>query len=395
LDSICFGQTYQFISNPNLFDYTWQTTEPTFSNIKIYNPTAKPSVSQTYLLKVIDANSCTNIDSIKLLVHELPYLSVINIPRYLCQGDTVELTVLTKEKSDFLWWKPIGLSSDTAKTVKAYPKDTTKYYIRATNIHKCTLTDSFIINVQKPIQPYATRPVRICKGKFIDLYAEGGLYYLWRPNYNINDTLSRTPQVSPDSFFTYTIYISNDCFLDSLKVDVYVDSLPKVDVGKDTSIYRGQEITIGARTVAEKLEWFPKRELETSPFVKEIRVSPRDTTRYWIEATDVHGCIGRDSINVFVYGKNVMLIPTGFSPNGDGINDEFRIVKHLNIRSISYFKVFNRWGEKIFTTTDINKGWDGNFEEEKSPVGVYVWYVEAYTYDNERIVQSGNVTLIR
>jgi gliding motility-associated-like protein len=90
-----------------------------------------------------------------------------------------------------------------------------------------------------------------------------------------------------------------------------------------------------------------------------------------------------------------MLIPTGFSPNGDGINDEFKIVKHLNIRSMSYFKVFNRWGEKIYTTTDINKGWDGSYEGQPSPSGVYVWYVEAFTYDNERIVQSGNVTLIR
>ena len=395
LDSICFLETYQFLSNPYHIDYTWTTSEPSFSNRKIYNPTAKPGTSQTYILKVIDTNTCVNTDSIRLLVHDLPYLSVVTIPRYICQGDTIELTVLTKEKSDYLWWNPIGLSSDTAKTVKAFPEDTTKYYIRATNIHQCTWTDSFVLNVQKPIRPYATRSARICKGKFIDLYAEGGLYYLWQPSYNINDTLSRTPQVFPDSFFTYTIFISNDCFLDSLKVDVYVDTLPKVYLGKDTSIFRGQEITIVGRTAAEKLEWFPKRVVETNPFVREIHVSPKDTTLYWLEATDERGCVGRDSINVFVYGKNVMLIPTGFSPNGDGINDEFKIVKHLNIRSISYFKVFNRWGEKIYTTTDINKGWDGSYEGQPSPAGVYVWYVEAFTYDNERIVQSGNVTLIR
>lgn len=395
LDSICFGQTYQFYSNPSHIDYTWTTTEPSFSNRKISNPTAKPKTSQTYTLKVIDINTCTNTDSIKLLVHELPYLTVLDIPRFLCQGDTIPLTVYTKEKCDYLWRPKMTLSSDTAKTVKAFPEETTKYYIEATNIHQCVWIDSFILNVQQPIKPYAKGPVRICKGKFTDLYAEGGLYYLWKPPYNINDTLSRTPQVFPDSFFTYTAYISNDCFLDSIKVDVYVDSLPNVDLGKDTTIYRGQEITISAQTAVDKVEWFPKAELETNPFVKQIRVSPRDTTKYFVEAIDGKGCVGRDSIYVFVYGKNVMLIPTGFSPNGDGINDVFKIAKHLNIRSISYFKVFNRWGEKVFTTSDINSGWDGTKDNEKSPAGVYVWYVEAYTYDNERIIQSGNVTLLR
>ena len=395
LDSICIGETYQFISNPSHVTYTWTTNEQSFSNKFIYNPTAKPLTSQYYSLKVVDTNTCQNMDSIRLLVHELPYLNVLSIPKYLCEGDTVDLTVATREWCKYKWTPARGLNSDTARYVKAFPIESTRYAIRATNIHQCTWADSFLLKVQTKIRPYAKGPVSICKGKFIDLYAEGGLYYLWKPAYNISDTLSPTPQVFPDSFFTYTVYISNDCFNDSFKIDIYVDSLPKVSLGKDTSIYRGQEITISAKTAAPKLEWFPKRELESNPFQTEIRVSPKDTTTYWVEVTDGKGCIGRDSINVHVYGKNVLLIPTGFSPNGDGINDEFKIIKHLNIRSISYFKVFNRWGEKVFSTTDINKGWNGTYGEEKVPAGVYVWYVEAFTYDNERIVQSGNITLLR
>lgn len=395
LDSICFGNSYQFLSNPNHVVYTWITDEPSFSNKSIYNPTAKPTKSQYYKLHIIDTNTCSNQDSIHLLVHDLPYFTIVTVPKFICQGDTITLTVVTRDKSEYKWWNTKGLSSDTARTVRAFPEETTRYRVRTTNIHKCTFTDSFVLNVQTPIRPYARGPVRICKGKFIDLYADGGLYYLWKPSYNINDTLSPTPQVYPDSFFTYTVHISNDCFLDSTKVDVYVDSLPKIDLGKDTTIYRGQEITLHAKGVAERYEWYPKRLLESNPFGKEIRVSPKDTALYWIEATDGYGCIGRDSIYVWVYGKNVLLIPTGFTPNGDGINDEFKIVKHLNIRSISYFKVYNRWGEKLFSTNDINQGWDGTHNGEKSPAGVYVWYVEAYTYEGERIIQSGNITLIR
>lgn len=395
LDSICIGETYQFASNPNHVSYSWTTNEPTFSNKSIYNPTAKPLISQNYILKVIDRNGCTNTDSIQLLVHPLPYTTVLGVPRFLCQGDTIQLKVLTNQICKYSWLPNIAISSDTAQTINAYPMDTTRYYIRATNIHNCTTLDSFKLNVQKPIRPYALRPVRICKGKFIDLYAEGGLYYLWKPFYQINDTLSQTPQVSPEHFFTYTVFISNDCFMDSLKVDVYVDSLPKVDLGRDTLIYRGQEITLTATTQAERIEWFPKRDYISNPFVNSIYVSPRDTTRYWVEATNSLGCVGRDSINVFVYGKNVLLVPTGFSPNGDGINDEFRIIRYLNIATLNKFEVYNRWGELIYSSTNIKQGWDGKYKGENSPAGTYVWQVEAYSYDGDRIVQSGNVTLIR
>ena len=65
------------------------------------------------------------------------------------------------------------------------------------------------------------------------------------------------------------------------------------------------------------------------------------------------------------------------------------------IVGVEAHEVFNRWGEKVFSTTDINNGWDGTLDGERSPAGVYVWYVEAFTFDNERIIQSGNVTLLR
>lgn len=393
-DSICLGSTYQFVSNPNHTSYTWQTDESTFSNKSISNPTAKPLQTKKYILTVIDTNSCTNTDTIELLVHNPPLLNVINVPRFICEGDTISLTAITNEACRYFWWNASVLSSDTAKSVRAFPMKTTKLNVRATNIHQCSSVDSFQLIVQNKIFPYVKRPVRICKGKHIHLYAEGGLYYLWKPPYNINDTLTTTPQVYPDSFFTYTVNISNDCFMDSISVDVYVDSLPTVDLGKDTSIYRGQEIVLEAKTQASKIEWYPKSELLSNPFIDKIQVHPKDSTLYWVEVTDGMGCVGTDSVNVMVYGRNVLLIPTAFSPNLDGKNDVFKIMKHLNIRKLRHLKVYNRWGSEVFSTDNINEGWNGFYKDQPSPSGVYVWYVEAETYDNEVISKTGNVTLI-
>jgi gliding motility-associated-like protein len=395
LDSICLGNTYQFVTKPGLVSYKWTTTEPTFSDKTIFNPKAKPTYTQQYLLQVIDRYGCKNTDSIILEVHYPPTTNVYGIPRFLCYGDSVKLTVDAGIRSTYLWKDKRYLSSDTAKIVYAFPPDTAFYSVTATSYQKCSTTVNFRINVQKPIQPYAVRPVRICKGKFITLHAQGGLYYDWSPTYNINDTIIPNPQVNPDSTFTYQVKISNDCFIDSILVDVYVDSLPKVDAGKDTSIYRGQEIRLSAKTNAETIEWMPKEKINTNIFNYEISVSPKDTTLYYVEATNGRGCIGVDSVYVFVYGKNVLLVPTGFSPNRDGINDVFRVGKYLNIKKLNYFDVYNRWGEKVYSTNDINKGWDGYYNGQLAPAGVYVWKIEAVNYENEKILQSGNVTLIR
>ena len=92
---------------------------------------------------------------------------------------------------------------------------------------------------------------------------------------------------------------------------------------------------------------------------------------------------------------NVMDIPTGFSPNGDGVNDVFHIVRHLNISHLKEFIVYNRWGERVFSTDNITQGWDGTFNGQPQPLGVYTWLVVAVTKDGEEIVRKGNVTLVR
>ena len=397
LDAICKGDIYQFVSAPNFISYSWTTSEPSFSNRTIYNPTAKPERTQKYILTVVDQYGCTNKDTQLLEVFSPPGLTIFGIPKYMCQGDSIRLTAFTDQPCTYLWKDKTSLSSDTAKEVYAFPWDTIQYSLTATSRtwHQCSTTNKFIINVQKPIYPIVDRPVKICKGKYITLRASGGLYYRWTPALFINDTLTDTPQVYPDRFFTYKVLISNDCFVDSILADVYVDTLPKVDAGNDTTIYLGSEISLNAKSNAVLFNWNPKGEILSNPFLPSIRVSPIDTTLYHIQVTDGQGCIGIDSVFVFIDPNILLLIPTGFSPNGDGKNDIFKIIKSLNVRELHSFEVFNRWGEKVFFTKNINEGWNGIYNDQPSPSGVYVWRVEGIGTKNEKISRSGNVTLIR
>ncbi len=393
LDSICLGETYAYSMNPNLVSYLWRPAA-TLSNATIYNPIASPEETVKYFVTFKDAFGCENIDSTLLIVNYPPSVAFGGNRAFICQGDTIPIRVLTSTGAKFSWVDNGFISDPNAQNVLLYPRDTTDFEITVATQSNCKTTKTIRINVQKPIQIILDTPIRFCKNEFKSVKAGGGLYYSWSPNKFINDTSIDTPQIYPPNDFTYFLRVSNDCFMDSTFVSVLVDTLPLVKTISDTTIYRRQEILLAAEALAETYEWFPKTAL-SNPFNYRTIASPSDTTQYIIEVTDGNGCKGRDSVWVNVFGKTVLLVPSGFSPNKDGTNDRFGIVKHLNIQKINSFEVYNRWGELVFSGNDLADYWDGKISGELAQPDTYIWSIKATTYDNEVIQKSGNVTLFR
>ena len=87
-------------------------------------------------------------------------------------------------------------------------------------------------------------------------------------------------------------------------------------------------------------------------------------------------------------------MPTGFTPNGDGKNDKFKPFT-VGITNLNYFRVYNRWGQLIFSTAKLNDGWDGRVSGREQPSGTYVWMVQGVARDGKVITKKGTVTLIR
>ena len=110
-----------------------------------------------------------------------------------------------------------------------------------------------------------------------------------------------------------------------------------------------------------------------------------------LSVTDINDCIDTASKNLLIVLPPIL--PTAFSPNGDGENDVFR-VRGGPFNAV-IFNVYNNWGELIFQTDDANVGWDGTFEGNNSPLGVYTWTFEIEIIGGEIIKESGDVTLIR
>jgi len=122
--------------------------------------------------------------------------------------------------------------------------------------------------------------------------------------------------------------------------------------------------------------------------------TPSVTTQYVLTVTDHNGCTDTSNVTVFV---DIFcfdpFIPSAFSPNGDNENDILKV--RSNCLTNFTFKVFDRWGEKVFETTDLNHGWDGSFRNEPMNAAVFVYTLEGYLSNGKEVKQKGNITLVK
>ena len=120
-----------------------------------------------------------------------------------------------------------------------------------------------------------------------------------------------------------------------------------------------------------------------------------DSIRYKVIVTDEAGCSDSAYVNVKVFKtKPQVFVPTAFTPNGDGHNDVIRPIA-VGIKQIDYFRIYNRWGQLVFSTTTNEQGWDGTINGVPQGTNTYVWIVHAVDYTGKAFFRKGTVTLIR
>ncbi|MFN8309408.1 MAG: gliding motility-associated C-terminal domain-containing protein [Chitinophagales bacterium] len=167
-----------------------------------------------------------------------------------------------------------------------------------------------------------------------------------------------------------------------------------VDAGPDKEIYPGETTSLDPviNFPATNIQWMPSYYLDFDN-IASPKSTPVENIEYTIFVKNDVGCIATDKMKISVLPEN-LLVPTGFTPNGDGNNDVFRPA-NKNLDKI-VFQVFNRWGEKVFETENAEEGWDGAFRGVKQDMGVYVWKAE-YKLNGATATKfaSGNVTLVR
>jgi gliding motility-associated-like protein len=122
--------------------------------------------------------------------------------------------------------------------------------------------------------------------------------------------------------------------------------------------------------------------------------TPSVTTVYTLTVTDANGCTDSDTVTVFVdIACGEIFVPNAFSPNGDNANDTFYV--RGNCIKFMQFEIYNRWGEKVFSSTDPAKGWDGTWRGEKCEAATFTYFLRATLIDDTQINKQGTISLVK
>ena len=218
-------------------------------------------------------------------------------------------------------------------------------------------------------------------------------YYHWFPSTYLSDTVSAVVVVRPETNIHYTLVASNmfGC-TDTARVAVTVKAGAVLEAGDSATIYPGEKYQLNAATNCTYITWFPSTGLSDAHITNPV-ASPLVSTRYIATGMTEFGCKVKDSIDIRVSKETLLDLPNAFTP-GSGSNSKFKILKR-GIADLKSFSVYNRWGQKVFETANIDEGWDGSFNGKPQLFGVYVYEVIAVTSSGEDFVKTGNVTLIR
>lgn len=141
-------------------------------------------------------------------------------------------------------------------------------------------------------------------------------------------------------------------------------------------------------------QWSPPRWLNNAGIVDPI-ARPMDTITYKVTATDTAGCKASDSVSLYVKNEiKGINVPSAFTPNNDGLNDIIRPLLGSGY-TLREFNIFNRWGQKVYSTSEAGEGWNGKLNDRLQDSGVYVWVIKITDGQDRIIKKNGTFVLIR
>jgi len=385
--SICQGLSGDLWASGGV-SYNWS---PAFylNNTTIPNPTVSPDSTIDYTLSIIDSFGCEKEYEVTVFVDGfIPQVEAWG-DTSVCAGDRVLLTA--SGAPNYEWFPKDNVLSPFLNSTPAYPEETTTYVVIVEN--SCgAASDSVKITIN-PINLIVSADTAVCFGDTVTLSASGSYTYKWSgPSLEV-PSFSANPSIIPAESGWYLIEGSNleNCSKqDSVYVEVF--PVPNLNINSNEDTITGLEnVLLVAESNAQNY-WSSEGYLPCIA-CDSIRVYPRERTVYKVTALDSNGCYLSDSIEVSPV--SLIYTPNAFSPDGDGINDLFKVQgHHIDEYQI---RILNRWGEEVYRSNDISTGWNGKkFNTgDDSPIGTYTYRIEYSVYPIQELFEVGTVNLLR
>ncbi|MGB3468520.1 MAG: gliding motility-associated C-terminal domain-containing protein, partial [Cyclobacteriaceae bacterium] len=353
--------------------------------------------TEEFFATIIDQNGCTNIDSVTVIVNQLPIPQIEN-DTLLCFGE--ELAIggnYTNENSLTFDWMPATFLNDPeAANPVSTPTEPISYFLTLTDDKGCVSIDSIYIEVNPEILLNAGGEVEVCIGDTVQLggdpTAKGSRFpytYTWSPSESIINSQSANPLVFPEEDRWYNLMVSTGrCETIEDSVFVTVNDLPIVEISPQQSIGSGSSVELTASGGVEYL-WSPEISLD-NPETSNPIASPLVNTTYVVEVVDENGCLSTAEVTVLV--QNKLFIPSLFTPNNDGNNDAF-LIYGSGIKALT-LAIYDKQGNPIYSTSDLGQiletGWDGTSGGDMMKNDSYIWTISGVYFDDTPVTYEGS-----
>jgi gliding motility-associated-like protein len=272
------------------------------------------------------------------------------------------------------------------------------YTVRVTDANGCifNLPGTVTVGQTNDITVSVTSLITGCTGAQIPVTATTNAGSVsWSPTTGVSNASSLTPTITIGSIPSYTVTAGSGACVATAVLTVVNVPLAIVDAGPVRSISTGDSIRLLA-TIAPSgtytYSWSPGLTLNDSTILQPM-AKPAATTLYTLTATNSLGCISRDTVSVLVFGDCIEP-RNAFTPNGDGINDTWRVTEGGCTTRIEA-QVYNRYGGLVFDSRDYRNDWNGQYKNLPVADGTYYFQLRYFLTDGRIVFRRGNVTVVR
>lgn len=388
--SICSGNPVIFplAAIPAGASFNWVATDNTQVNGESLIPQNTGTISD--LLSISGTNTETVLytvvpslgpcpgppQNISIVVNPNPQV-IISGNNELCAGETVTLTADADVAGTSFQWLP---GNENTSQITVSPSTNTTYTVVGTSGPGCTSGNvTFDLTVKPTPVASISGPVQACAGDTLTLIGSSsinGSSFSWQPG-GIDATQLI---VSPTEDATFGLVVkANDCTSDTAFISISVDPLPSLSLPDSAIICPGEQITLTATSddPGAVFNW-NAGEFTGNPYI----TSPPESVEISVYAAGTI-CTSEVKIVVAEVLENCncqVTVPNVFTPNGDGINDEFSVQDPQNCAFTEYkLVIYNRWGNEVWKAGDVNQVWDGKSLFGNAPDGTY-YYVLNFSY---------------
>ena len=403
--AVCIGSGIMLTAS-GAITFTWSPAS-TLSSSAGTSVEATPTNTTEYTITGTDGFGCVNSTSISVIVNPIPSPPTVVSPVTFCQD--APGIALSATGTDLLWYTTAtgGTGSATAPVPPTTTLGSTEWYVSQT-VNGCpSPLDSINVEVIRNAQTDFSYKIKY--GCIIDTVSftntsEYAYRYEWffgddplaAADSAANPVHYYTAVNSPTDFLVSLLGFSQYCYNDSTKKTVTLYPTPPIsltDVTPNQTLIYGDTLALNA-SGAQIYLWTPDNGTLSNPNINDPLAFPFENITYTVYGSDANGCEDSAKVDVTVIYEDNPIIPSAFTPNNDGRNDVFNIL-NLKFSKLVSFRIYNRWGQEVFSTTDVEKGWDGTFNGVPQGLDVYEYLIITALPNGENRVYKGDVTLIR